>query len=62
MRQYVLVDDTSKSVWSLKRSSETTTLHYAIGSDGIVSLDGLTGRDTVRMRLRPVDWRKFPVF
>jgi hypothetical protein len=64
IRSFRLTDDTSQHIWTLKgmNSNETATLHYAIQSDGDVSLEGQLNSDAVQVRLHPVDLHKFPLW
>ena len=77
VRQYALADDVANHVWRVSQGSLTTdlrlkieaglampeiaTLRYAIESDGMVTLDGRIGQDSVKMRLRRADPDDFPL-
>jgi hypothetical protein len=62
VRQYRLMDDAANHVWTLRQgSTDFATLRYAVASDGAVSLDGQIGQDAIKMYLRRVDPRQFPL-
>ena len=48
--------------WTLRQASrDTATLRYTIEADGVVTLEGRIGEDSVTMHLRRVDSSKFPL-
>jgi len=62
VRQFRLEDDPSQRTWKLRqRTDEIASLRYDLQADGTVFLDGLIGKEPVKMRLRPVDPARFPL-
>jgi hypothetical protein len=64
VRRFELTDDSVHHVWTIrdKHPGQAGTLSYGIRPDGIVSLDGLIGSDSVGILLHPVNVNKvFPL-
>lgn len=62
VRQFRLEDDLVQRTWKLRqRTDEVATLRYDLQTDGTVLLNGVIGRETVKMRLRPVEPTRYPL-
>jgi hypothetical protein len=64
LRQFEVTDDSVQHVWTIrdKDPRQAGSLNYGTRSDGVVSLTGRIGGDSVDILLRPVDLNKaFPL-
>jgi hypothetical protein len=61
LRRFVLTDDPAHHVWSVRdnNGSQAGNLTYGTRPDGVVSLTGRIGGDSLDIQLRPVDPKLF---
>jgi hypothetical protein len=61
VRRFPLSDDELRHVWTIRDASpaNSATLHYTLGQNGDVSLQGVIGSDAVEVLLRPIDVQQF---
>lgn len=61
-RQFRLQDDVSNQLWTLRdRAEPVAVLRYDRRPDGVIFLSGHIGGDPVKLQLRAVDPRQFPL-
>jgi hypothetical protein len=60
LRRFDIINDPIRHVWSIRQSDarQSGTLEYRARPDGVVSLSGRLGDDSVDILLRPVDLEK----
>jgi len=60
--QFRLENDPANRVWTIRqREEEVAVLRYDLQSDGTVALDGRVRQEPVRMRLRRIDPKTYPL-
>lgn len=63
VKQYRLQEDSAKQEWTLRDAgTDVAILHYSLGADGFVSLEGRIATEPVQVHLRPVDLNSLPLF
>ena len=62
VRQFTLEDNPSRSTWRVRRGrDEIATFRYELQADGVVFLDGVIGKEPVKVLLRPTEPGRFPL-